>query len=57
MGVFADFCFYDLSTFYAQQYRPSPRGTHKCDFTSQITKLLNYSGMSHSFKSVSSVMC
>lgn len=56
-GNVCRFCFYDLSTFYAQQYRPSPRGTHKCDFTSQITKLVNYSGMSHSFKSVSNVMC
>ena len=56
-GNVCRFCSYDLSTFYAQQYRPSPRGTRKCDFTSQITNLVNYSGMSHSFKSVSNVMC
>lgn len=56
-GSVCRFCFYDLSTFYAQQYRPSTRGTRKCDFTSQITKLVNYLGMSHSFKSVSNGMC
>lgn len=49
--------FYDLSTFYAQYYRPFPQGLINVIFTSQITKLVNYLGMSHSFKSVCSGMC
>lgn len=49
--------FYDLSTFYAQHYRPSPQGLINVIFTSQITKLINYLGMSHSFKSVCNGMC
>lgn len=56
-GNVCRFCFYDLSTFYARQYGLSPLGTHKCDFTSQITKRVNYLAMSHTSKSASNAMC
>lgn len=36
---------------------PPLRGLINVIFTSQITKLVNYLGMSHSFKSVCNVMC
>lgn len=57
MAMFADSAFYDLSTFYARQYGLSPLGTHKCDFTFQITKRANYLAMSHTSKSAGNAMC
>lgn len=57
MGMFADFALMIYLLFMHNNRDPPLGGLVNEIFTSQITNLVNYSGMSHSFKSVSNGMC